>query len=114
MVSLENCQDYNFPPCRTWLEKAVCELGGQVVYEPEEGHRLNEFGPVTYRLLVAAYVADLRPSPDDPVFKSRLCDPRCAKDERCIDARCVANVPCAESETTPIPANKEEATKCMD
>jgi hypothetical protein len=68
VVSLENCQDYRDPPCRGWLTEAACELGGQVAYVPDETLR-DGFGAMTCTVTVAAYVADLRPDPEnDPVL----------------------------------------------
>ncbi|MFO8072446.1 MAG: hypothetical protein R6V85_11285 [Polyangia bacterium] len=69
VVSLENCQDYRDPPCRGWLTEAACELGGHVTYVPDETPRDGGFGAMTCTVTVAAYVADLRPEPEnDPVL----------------------------------------------
>ncbi|MDD5308611.1 MAG: hypothetical protein PHU25_14935 [Deltaproteobacteria bacterium] len=74
LVELSNCQDYRVPPCRLWLEDAACELGGQVAYLPSEGRTQSGMGPVTFRVMVAAYLFELRPDPDaNPVDKALSC-----------------------------------------
>ncbi len=89
VVALENCQDYRTMPCRKWLTDAVCELGGHVAYLPEEGGPVKEFGPVTFRIVAAAFIAELPYNlEDDPVYQSLVCDPRCKKDETCVDGSC--------------------------
>ncbi|MCP4603104.1 MAG: hypothetical protein GY847_21750 [Proteobacteria bacterium] len=89
MVALENCQDYLTLPCSEWLRKAACELGGQVAYILEGGFPSNQFGPVTFKVMVAAYVADLRYNLDnDPIYRSRTCSPPCIGDEKCVDGAC--------------------------
>lgn len=55
VVSLQNCQQYHVNPCRKWLIKAVCEMGGQVAYLPEPEPPRNELDPVSFRVLVAVY-----------------------------------------------------------
>jgi len=90
MVTLENCQDYRTPPCKRWLEDAACELGGSVAYEDENQRPQGDIvAPMTYRVLVAAYVADLAPGANDPVMSSRPCIPPCLEGERCVAGRCV-------------------------
>ena len=78
MVTLENCQDYMTPPCLGRLEKAACGLGGAVAYFDEDQKPAADIvAPMTYRVLVAAYVADLVSGEDDPVLgskKSADCD----------------------------------------
>jgi hypothetical protein len=109
VVALENCQDYRTEPCRGWLREAACELGGQVAYLPSEGREPSAFGPVTYRVLVAAYVADLRPEPaTDPVTRALTCDPACGAGEVCQHGRCRPADDCggdagASSTTDPTP-----------
>jgi hypothetical protein len=102
MVELENCQDYRTPPCREWLRKAACELGGQVAYKPVDDNLDAQTGPVTFRILVATYVGDMRGSiKDDPVYSSRICDPPCGKNEVCLDGTCK-------------PSDCEEAIKALE
>jgi hypothetical protein len=89
MVELKNCQDYRTPPCSEWLRRAACELGGQVVYQPLEDNLGAQTGPVTFRILVAAYVGNVRGSlADDPVYGSRICDPPCGESEVCLNGTC--------------------------
>ena len=93
VVALDNCQDYRSLPCRKWLEEAVCELGGHVAYLPEEGGPKREFGPVTFRIIAAAYIAALPYDfEDSPVYKSRTCKPQCKSDEACVDGACQKTV----------------------
>jgi hypothetical protein len=100
LVELENCQDYRTPPCRNWLEEAACELGGHVIYLPEDAPPRNDFtAPMRYRVLVAAYVSALRPEPDDIVFTAVRCDPPCAEGERCVGGACEPAEDCDEPDT---------------
>jgi hypothetical protein len=103
LVELENCQDYDQLPCLKWLVEAACGLGGHVAYLPDngggpvldtapimpyEGGQLAT-GTVTYRVLVAAYAAALNHDlENDPVYKSRTCQPACAAGEVCSDGAC--------------------------
>jgi hypothetical protein len=107
MVALENCPDYRMAPCREWLRKAVCELGGQVVYELEKTRPDSQIlSPVTYRVVVAVYVADLPYSlENDPIYKAKMCDPACGEKERCKDGECV---PIPEGDCEEAAAKKEE------
>ena len=110
MVTLEACQDYRTPPCRGRLTDAACELGGHAAYLPEGGGRPR--GPVVdkvdYRVLVAAFVADLRvPIEENPVARSRICDPPCGADELCRDGACQPADDCGEPE-------HEEIGKCLE
>jgi hypothetical protein len=74
LVELSNCEDYREPPCRQWLEDAACELGGQVAYLPSEGRTRSGMGPVTFRVMVAAYLSELRPDPESsPVDRALSC-----------------------------------------
>lgn len=65
MVALANCQDYEQQPCRNWLVKEACMLGGDVAYLRDEFPERSETGPVTYRVMVAAYLVGLRPVDGD-------------------------------------------------
>jgi hypothetical protein len=115
VVTLENCQDYEMRPCSDWLVDAACELGGQVAYLPEEGGMpRDEFVvmPMTYRVIVSAYVADLRvPIEDNPVAKSRICSPECTGDESCVDGECRQPPDCDKEEAKP---KEIQAEKCME
>jgi hypothetical protein len=114
MVTLVNCQDYLEPPCRGWLEDAVCELGGSVAYLPQYRRPEGDItAPMTYRILVAAYVSDMVPTPElDPLLRSRTCDPPCGDRKRCVNRECVPAGPddCEE------PAKGEEPSpgKCLE
>jgi len=74
MVSLKNCPEYEAGPCLAWLKKAACELGGDVAYQPRtplrDGRPDRTAGTVTLQVTVAAFVAALPPSPDDPVLNA--------------------------------------------
>jgi hypothetical protein len=91
LVELSNCEDYRDPPCRLWLEDAACELGGQVAYLPAEGRTQSGIGPVTFRVMVAAYLSKLRPDPEtNPVDRALSCRDAGAPEgepapERCRD-----------------------------
>ncbi|MCP4675135.1 MAG: hypothetical protein GY854_06440 [Deltaproteobacteria bacterium] len=114
MVTLENCQDYRSPPCREWLRRAACEIGGQVAYFTDEGRTNEQFGPVTFRVLVAAYVADLRYDPKtDPLYRSRLCDPPCKEDEKCEEGTCrpAAGADCTDKDTS---ENENQVERCLE
>jgi hypothetical protein len=90
VVRLDNCQDYRTPPCRTWLAEAACELGGHVAYLAEDGRPQTDFAPLTFRVLVAAYIADMRPDPDsDVVLQALTCDPPCQAGEVCSGGSCL-------------------------
>jgi len=101
MVELDNCQDYRTPPCRGWLEEAACELGGHVIYLPEDPPPRNDFtSPLRFRLMVAAYVSALRPDPDkDIIFGAVKCDPPCAEGERCEGGACKPDADCDDPDT---------------
>jgi hypothetical protein len=108
LVELEHCEDYLRLPCRKWLIQAGCKLGGQVAYLPEEGGPVLDTatvvrsqsahivdGPVTYRIIIAAYVADLDYDLDtDPVVNSRRCKPTCKENETCVNGRCKRSADC--------------------
>ncbi len=110
LVELENCEDYMRLPCRKWLTRAVCKLGGQVAYLPDQGGPVLDSstllrsqgghvvdGPVTYRIIIAAYVADLVYDLDtDPVINSRICKPRCKENETCTNGTCKPSEDCKE------------------
>lgn len=98
LVEVDNCQDYRFSPCRDWLEQAACELGGHVIYPPADPPPANDFtSPLRFRLLVAAYVSELRPDPEsDIIFNAVRCDPPCADGERCVGGRCAPAEDCDE------------------
>ncbi len=112
LVELENCQDYLRLPCRRWLTEAACKLGGQVAYLPNDGGPVLDTapvetpekgyiidGPVTYRILVAAYVADLEYNLDtDPVVSSRVCKPACKPQETCVNGTCKPTEDCKVKE----------------
>ncbi len=113
MVTLENCQDYTTRPCVTWLNEAACQLGGSVAYLPEEQRPTSDMvvAPMTFRVMVAVYVADLITTRDDAVLNSRKCDPPCGAGKRCGNLECVsADADCGE------PSKKEEepADKCLE
>jgi len=60
VVELQHCPDYEESPCRKWLIKAACSLGGDVAYFAEPVRPEYEYNAITYRVTVAAYVALLR------------------------------------------------------
>jgi hypothetical protein len=74
LVSLKNCPEYEAGPCLAWLKKAACELGGDVAYQPQtplrDGRPDRTAGTVTLQVTVAAFVAAVPPSPDDPVLNA--------------------------------------------
>ena len=118
MVSLSNCQDYRVEPCLSWLKEAACELGGHVAYLPKTARAdtASPTGHVTFKVMVAAYVADLRPDvSSDPYLKSRSCDPPCASGERCENRTCVPAT-ASDCEGPPAGAGEDSAEleKCMD
>jgi len=82
MVTLQNCQDPLTPPCRGWLEEAVCGLGGTVAYLPEHQRPRGDMpAPMTVAVMAAVYVADLFPSAEtDAVLGSRAGGPDCEED----------------------------------
>ncbi len=89
MVELTNCQDYRDPPCLNWLTKAVCELGGDVAYKPEDDNLDANTGTINFRLMVAAYVGDIRSDfGSNKVFDPTKCNPRCGEEEVCLDGKC--------------------------
>jgi hypothetical protein len=96
VVRLDNCQDYLTPPCRTWLAEAACELGGHVAYLPEDGRPQTDFAPLTFRVVVAAYIAELRPAADDVVLDALTCDPPCQAGEVCSGGICKPAEDCEE------------------
>jgi hypothetical protein len=112
-VELDNCQDYRVPPCRTWLVDAACELGGHVAYLPEGGKPQTDFAPLRFRLLVAAYVADLRPDPEtDIVLKALTCDPPCTAGQVCSGGTCKpADAGCDEA---PPSDTDEPPDRCVE
>ena len=75
VVALDNCPDYRTNPCRRWLVDAACDLGGQVAYITGGGRPDSGIGPVTFRVTVAAYAADLSGSlPEGAVRSGADCD----------------------------------------
>jgi hypothetical protein len=88
LVTVESCQDYRTPPCRGWIEEAVCGLGGQVAYVSEDRRPDPGLAPMRAQVLAAVYISDLRPAPDDPVLASRRCDPPCGAGAACVDGEC--------------------------
>lgn len=108
VVSLKNCQDYRTRPCRDWLAEAVCRLGGHVAYVDEGSNRIGQFGPanqqttVTYRVMAAAYASEIYgPLGDDPIYRSRTCEPPCGKGKACVDGECAESAaPCQEGTET--------------
>jgi hypothetical protein len=114
MVALENCQDYRTPPCRNWLADAVCELGGQVAYFSEPDRPESQMGPVTFRILVAVYVADLRPDvANDVVMQSRVCDPPCKEGEICKGGQCRSASEADCDKPAPV-KNEPKPDRCTD
>lgn len=118
MVSLSNCQDYRTEPCLSWLRKAACKLGGHVAYSSTQSQPVNQTGHVTFKLMVAAYVADLRPDiSGDPYLESRNCNPPCKSGERCENKVCVSvtSNDCEDlSEDASANEDSIEPQKCMD
>ncbi len=117
MVSLENCQDYLTLPCREWLRKAPCEIGGQAAYLSDEYHPNSGIGPVTYKVMVAAYVADLRYNlEDDPIYRSRTCRPPCDNGYRCVDGTCkpVLDAGCTGGAGGDAGSDDVASGRCMD
>jgi hypothetical protein len=112
MVELDNCQDYRTPPCRTWLEEAACELGGNVIYPPQDPPPRNDFtAPLRFRLMVAAYVTALRPDPEkDIIFNAVRCDPPCEEDERCVGGSCKPAEDCDDLDTEA----EEQPDRCVE
>jgi hypothetical protein len=112
VVRLDNCQDYRTPPCRTWLTDAACELGGHVAYLPQDGRPQTDFAPLTFRMLVAAYIADLRPDPQsDVVLEALTCDPPCNPGEVCSGGSCRPAEDCAEAAE---PDGGEPPDRCVE
>jgi len=104
VVSLESCQDYREPPCEGWLVERACSLGGDVAYVSGDPERIRRAGPVTFRVLVAAWVSGLRPDPESlRVRRIEACDPPCPDGLVCRDGECrLPDVPdCDEVETAP-------------
>lgn len=112
LVELDNCQDFRTPPCRGWLEEAACELGGHVIYLPEDPPPRNDFtSPLRFRLLVAAYVSALRPDPEsDIIFNAVKCDPPCAADEKCVGGECKPAEDCDEHGSD----TEDQLEKCVE
>ena len=89
MVSLNNCESYLTPPCVGALKAEACALGGHVAYLPEKTVPDSEIGPVVYRVMVAAYVAEVDAlTGSDPLAKSRTCTPKCEEGETCMNREC--------------------------
>ncbi len=117
MVSLKNCQDYQTLPCREWLRKAACEIGGQVAYFTERGRTNEQFGPVTYKVLVGVYVADLRYDPKtDPLYRSRFCDPACGDHEKCVEGECrpKGDSDCADETSSQNQKSGSAVERCLE
>jgi hypothetical protein len=120
LVTIENCQDYRTPPCRGWLEEAVCGLGGQVAYVSEERRPDPGLSPAPMRVqaLAAVYVSDLRPDPEtDPVLNAGRCDPACEPGTRCVDGECrpAATAGCAGAAEGPATSRPVEGPeKCLE
>lgn len=121
VVTLEHCQDYRIAPCREWLREAACRLGGQVAYvddykrpgDPND----NVPNVITFRVLVAAYIADLyERTGEDPTRSANRCDPPCPSGRRCLAGRCIADDENCDKKTTDSPGGdeKESAQKCLE
>jgi hypothetical protein len=102
MVTLKNCQDYQEPPCRRWLEKAACKVGAHVAYANksnilQDGRPDQMATQVTYSVMVAAYVSEIPPAEDDAVLNSKP-------------------VPCAgpDEQQTGEPEEEPAVQKCME
>jgi hypothetical protein len=120
LVTVETCEDYRTPPCRAWIEEEACKLGGQIAYV-EESSRPDapSVAPLRARVLIAAYVSDLRPDPEtDPVLRSRTCEPACGAGMRCVNRECVpaSDADCAAEELkTPEKTEaKKPSEKCLE
>ncbi len=130
LVELKNCEDYMRLPCRKWLTQAACKLGGQVAYLPDQGGPVLDSstllrsqgrhvidGPVTYRIIIAAYVADLDYDVDtDPVVNSRICKPRCKENEACVNGTCKRSEDCEEKkgEATDKDPDDSKSGRCSE
>jgi hypothetical protein len=130
VVALKNCQDYKSGLCLRWLTEAACQLGGQVAYLPKEGGPVVDSQPVlteqggalvtsdsvTYRILIAAYVADLNYHlADDPVYKAMVCDPHCKEGETCSDGKCKPSEDCpASKEKKKVEPDHFDTVRCTD
>ncbi len=113
-VALENCQDYRVPPCSRWLADAVCELGGQIAYLPENDRPTSHLGPVTFQLMVATYVSELRPDGENDPFLKSLCDPPCQSGEVCRQGECkpADGADCEPPE--PAPKQEQSPDRCVE
>ena len=121
VVSLEHCQDYQIPPCREWLRRAACDLGGQVAYLDEYKRPRDPsdavINPIAFRVLVAAYVADLYGNVEnDPVYRSRSCKPPCKEGMQCTDGKCSAVKANCDSKTDRVEdaGVTKSPQKCLD
>jgi hypothetical protein len=120
LVAVESCEDYRTPPCRGWIEEAACELGGQIAYVDASARpEAPGISPMRAQVLVAVYVADLRPDPEtDPVLRSRTCDPPCGAGMRCVNRECVtaaaSDCPAAELKTPGKAEAAEAPEKCLE
>jgi hypothetical protein len=85
VVALSNCQEYTSRPCRTWLEKAVCELGGEVAYLPDPKPPQNEIDAVNYRIIVAVFAGG--EPPDEGLCKEPDSDAAAepSEPEKCLE-----------------------------
>lgn len=75
VISLRNCQEYQSGPCKMQLTKEACSLGGDVAYVQSydisnDGRPDSLAGDVTHKLVIATYIASLRPAKDDPVLNA--------------------------------------------
>lgn len=63
VVHLKNCQSYKSGPCREWLIKEACKLGGDVAYNEvnnmNDGRPDNTAGAITYQITIGTYIKNL-------------------------------------------------------
>lgn len=89
VVSLSNCQDYMAGPCKNWLIKEACKLGGDVAYPAEDlkrdGRPDNLAGTITVSVTVGAYVNHVVPGDNDPVLNASPAEP-CETSEMNLEA----------------------------
>ncbi|MBN2340607.1 MAG: hypothetical protein JXX29_07880 [Deltaproteobacteria bacterium] len=101
IVSLKNCPDYATAPCRQWLTREACLLGGDVAYgatDPTRDGRPDQLaGDVTYTVTIGAYVSHVVPEKDDPVLNATPAEP-CddAEDTESVDVDDPAAQMCTE------------------
>jgi hypothetical protein len=112
MVTLDNCQDYRHRPCRDWLVRAACELGGQVAYVQESTMAAPEVAQMRFQVMVGAYAGGWLGDPSDPLLRSRTCEPTCGPGQVCQNRTCVSadSPPCTTAKEPTAP----NATRCTD